>query len=183
MEKTITLDLRQVPMTHRHPMVFDRWEAMAPECTLQVINDHDPKQLRYHFDSEYTGKFSWAYENEGPKEWVVSITKLRPHEAKGEELRAKVMAGLDKVRPHLQADGGDVELVDIDDETMTVKVRLKGACGSCPSAAMTLKSGVEVQIKKFAPEIRSVESVQAAAGQKAAEAVETHEHAAGCCEE
>ncbi|WKZ34058.1 MAG: NifU family protein [Thermodesulfobacteriota bacterium] len=74
-------------------------------------------------------------------------------------MRKKVIAGLDKVRPHLQADGGDVELVEIDEAEKVVKVRLTGACGGCPSAAMTLKSGVEVQVRKFAPEILRVEPV------------------------
>lgn len=182
MENVVKLDLRTTPVTLRHPAVFDAWEGLKPEGILQVINDHDPKPLRYHFESEYKDKFEWAYVAEGPGEWIVNITKLRPYESKGEELKAKVMAGLDKVRPHLQADGGDVELVDIDDETMTVKVKLKGACGTCPSAAMTLKSGVEAQIKKVAPEIRSVESVQVAAELKAAKAAQTHKHTDGCCE-
>lgn len=183
MEKIVKLDLRTAPVTLRQPMVFDAWEGVGPEGILQIINDHDPKPLRYHFESEYKDKFEWAYVSEGPGQWVVNITKLRPYESKGEELKAKVMAGLDRVRPHLQADGGDVELVDIDDETMTVRVKLKGACGSCPSAAMTLKSGVEAQIKKVAPEIRAVESVQVAAEPKTAKAAETHKHTAGCCEE
>lgn len=180
MENIVKLDLRAVPVSHRHPMVFDSWESMKPESILQIINDHDPKPLRYHFESEYKEKFEWAYVASGPTEWVVNITKLKPYESKGEELRAKVMAGIDNVRPHLQADGGDIELIGIDDETMTVTVRLKGACGTCPSAAMTLKSGVQVQIKKYAPEIRSVESVQVAAEQKAAKAAERHKHTADC---
>ncbi|MBI1912174.1 MAG: NifU family protein [Deltaproteobacteria bacterium] len=80
-------------------------------------------------------------------------------EASGEELRRKVQAALDEVRPFLQADGGDVELVDIDDVEKTVKVRLVGACGGCPSAGMTLKAGVETAVKKAAPEIKSVDAV------------------------
>lgn len=160
MENVSRLDLRSVPMTLRHPAVFESWEALKPESVLQVVNDHDPRALLYHFESEYKDKFEWAYVSEGPGEWVVNITKLRPYESKGEDLRAKVMAGLDKVRPHLQADGGDVELVDIDDEAMVVRVKLKGACGKCPSAEMTLKQGVEAQVKKLAPEIRAVVPVE-----------------------
>lgn len=179
MENILKLDLRKVPVTQRHPMIFDSWEGLKPEGVLQIVNDHDPKPLRYHFESEYKDKFEWEYLAEGPEEWVVNIIKLKHYESKGEELRAKVMAGLDKVRPHLQADGGDVELVEIDDEAMIVRVKLKGACGTCPSAAMTLKSGVEAQIKKTAPEIRSVESVQVLAVQQVAE---KHEHSEGCCE-
>ena len=179
MENVLKLDIRKVPVTQRHPMIFDSWEGLKPEGVLQIVNDHDPKPLRYHFESEYKDKFEWAYLSEGPGEWVVNITKLKPYESKGEELRGKVMAGLDKVRPHLQADGGDVELVDIDDETMIVKVNLKGACGTCPSAAMTLKSGVEAQIKKSAREIRGVESVQAPAEQQV---TEKQKSTADCCD-
>jgi len=57
----------------------------------------------------------------------------------------------------LQADGGDVELVDVQDGI--VKVRLTGACGGCPMSQMTLKNGIEVRLKKVVPEIVSVESV------------------------
>ncbi|GEM_PF-757084 len=181
MENVSKLDLRKIPLTLRHPAVFESWEALKPESVLQIVNDHDPKPLRYHFDSEYRDKFEWAYLSEGPGEWVVNITKLKPYESKGEELRAKVMAGLDKVRPHLQADGGDVELIGIDDEEMVVKVKLKGACGKCPSAEMTLKQGVEAQIKKTAPEIRRVESVEAIAP-VAAKHTGAHDEDCGCGE-
>ncbi|MDP2689995.1 MAG: NifU family protein [Deltaproteobacteria bacterium] len=87
------------------------------------------------------------------------MKKLKLPEASPEELQRKVNEALGKVRPYLQADGGDVELVGIDDVNKTVTVKLTGACGGCPSAAMTLKSGVESTIKKFAPEIKSVNAV------------------------
>jgi len=156
---TVKLDIRSLPVFERHPRIFDEWEALPAEGVLQIINDHDPKPLRYQLEGEFKGKFVWDYVEKGPKDWVVNITKLRPYEAKGEELRAKVVDALSNVRPHLQADGGDVELVEIDEAAMIVKVRLTGACNGCPSAAMTLKSGVEHTIKKFAPEIRGVEPV------------------------
>ncbi|MBW1725293.1 MAG: NifU family protein [Deltaproteobacteria bacterium] len=72
-------------------------------------------------------------------------------------MREKVEKALNDVRPHLQADGGDVELVDV--ENNIVKVRLKGACAGCPMSQMTLKQGIEQYIKKLIPEIISVESV------------------------
>jgi Fe-S cluster biogenesis protein NfuA len=72
-------------------------------------------------------------------------------------MREKVEAVLAKVRPHLQADGGNVELVDI--EGTVVKVRLMGACGSCPMSQMTLKMGVERAIRAEVPEITEVVSV------------------------
>ena len=73
-------------------------------------------------------------------------------------MKEKVLAALEDVRPSLQADGGDIELVSVE-ETGIVKVRLKGACHGCPMSQMTLKQGVERYLKKEIPEITSVESV------------------------
>jgi Fe-S cluster biogenesis protein NfuA len=73
-------------------------------------------------------------------------------------LREKVQEALDKVRPSLQADGGDVQLVDVED-TGVVKVRLTGACGGCPMSQMTLKMGIERILKQNVPEVTSVESL------------------------
>lgn len=72
-------------------------------------------------------------------------------------MKERVQEVIDKVRPMLQADGGDVELVAL--EGMVVKVRLKGACAGCPMSQMTLKNGIERMLKKEIPEIESVESV------------------------
>ena len=72
-------------------------------------------------------------------------------------MRQNVEAALAKIRPHLQADGGDVELVDVSNGI--VKVKLTGACGGCPMAAMTLKRGVERVIKEQVPEVVEVVSV------------------------
>lgn len=69
----------------------------------------------------------------------------------------KVEAALQKIRPSLQADGGDVQFVDMDDEGV-VRVRLTGACGGCPMSQMTLKMGIEKVLKQNVPEIKSVES-------------------------
>ena len=71
-------------------------------------------------------------------------------------MKEQVQKALDKVRPMLQADGGDVELVDVQDGV--VKVRLKGACGGCPMSQMTLKNGIERVLKAEIPEVKSVES-------------------------
>ena len=73
------------------------------------------------------------------------------------ELKERVEKALDSIRPALIADGGNVELVDIEDGI--VKVRLQGACGTCPSALMTLKQGIEVKVKEDVPEIKEVEAV------------------------
>lgn len=64
---------------------------------------------------------------------------------------------LDELRPYLMSDGGNVELVDIDGPV--VKLRLQGACGSCPSSAMTLRMGIERRLREYIPEIAEVEQV------------------------
>ncbi len=72
-------------------------------------------------------------------------------------LRDEVEAVLVKVRPMLQADGGDVDLVDVTDDGV-VTVQLRGACGSCPFSMMTLKNGIEARIKEEIPSIKEVKS-------------------------
>lgn len=72
-------------------------------------------------------------------------------------MKEKIQAALDKIRPGLQADGGDVELVDIEDGI--VKVRLQGACSGCPMSQMTLKMGIEARLREEFPDIKSVEAV------------------------
>ena len=73
-------------------------------------------------------------------------------------MKAQVQEALEKIRPALQRDGGDVELVEITGEGV-VKVKLKGACGGCPMSQMTLKMGIEKVVKQAVPAIKSVESV------------------------
>jgi Fe-S cluster biogenesis protein NfuA len=75
------------------------------------------------------------------------------------ELITKVNSALEQLRPHLQADGGDMELVDITDDGIA-QVRLLGACNGCSMSAMTLKAGLEEAVKKMAPEITSVQAVE-----------------------
>ena len=75
-----------------------------------------------------------------------------------ESIKTRVQAALDEIRPQIQLDGGDVELVAV--EKQTVKVRLTGHCAGCPMAAMTLKNGVEALIKERVPEIQKVEAVK-----------------------
>ena len=69
-------------------------------------------------------------------------------------MREKVEAALAQIRPALQADGGDVELVEVNDGT--VKVKLTGHCAGCPMAAMTLKAGIERVVKERVPEVKEV---------------------------
>jgi len=72
-------------------------------------------------------------------------------------MREKIEAAIDRVRPALQADGGDVELVGVKDGV--VSVRLTGACGGCPMATMTLKNGIERIIREEVPEVKEVVAV------------------------
>ncbi len=73
------------------------------------------------------------------------------------DLKNRVQMAINKVRPSLQADGGDIELVDVVDGI--VKVRLKGACAGCPMSQMTLKMGVEAYLKKQISDVKAVEAV------------------------
>jgi Fe-S cluster biogenesis protein NfuA len=72
-------------------------------------------------------------------------------------MREEVEKALAKIRPALQADGGDVELIDVEDGI--VSVRLTGACGGCPMSQMTLKEGIERAIREAVPDVERVESV------------------------
>ena len=74
------------------------------------------------------------------------------------DIKEKVEATLGKIKPALQADGGDVELVEVTPDGV-VKVRLTGACAGCPMSQMTLKMGIESQLKKEVPEVKEVVSV------------------------
>jgi Fe-S cluster biogenesis protein NfuA len=73
-------------------------------------------------------------------------------------LQERVKGALEKVRPSLQADGGDVQLVEVD-QGGVVKVRLTGACHGCPMSQTTLKNGIEKLLKQDVPEVKAVESV------------------------
>ena len=72
--------------------------------------------------------------------------------------RTVIQSMIDRVRPMLQRDGGDVQLVDITDDNV-VRVKLTGACGTCPMSTMTLKNGIEAELKKSVPEIKAVVAV------------------------
>ena len=76
---------------------------------------------------------------------------------KADVLRTEVAKAIEEVRPHLQVDGGDVELIDVADGV--VKVKLKGSCAGCPMSQMTIKWGVENYLKKKVPGVKSVEAM------------------------
>ncbi len=73
-------------------------------------------------------------------------------------MREKVESFLDEVRPSMQADGGNAELVDVTDDGV-VKVKLQGACAGCPMSQMTLSQGIERHLKEIVPEVKRVEAV------------------------
>jgi len=72
-----------------------------------------------------------------------------------ESIKERVEKALEKIRPYLVADGGDIAMVDITDD-MVLRVELKGACNGCPFSMQTLKAGVEIAVKKEVPEIKEV---------------------------
>ncbi len=78
----------------------------------------------------------------------------------GANVTDRVQEVIDKIRPMLQADGGDIELVNVDETTGVVSVRLQGACKGCPGAAMTLKMGVERLLREQVAEVREVVAVK-----------------------
>ena len=91
-------------------------------------------------------------------EGIICLKRIPDGTEGGEdEMKEKVEKALEKIRPSLQADGGNIELVDVTDGV--VKVRLTGACGGCPMSQMTLKMGVERALKQQVPEVKRVESV------------------------
>ena len=66
---------------------------------------------------------------------------------------------INEIRPMLQADGGDIELISVDEERGIIKIKLKGACGGCPYAGMTLKEWIEKYIKEKLPQVRKMEAI------------------------
>ncbi len=79
--------------------------------------------------------------------------------ASSETMQTRVQAVIEHIRPMLQADGGDIELVSVVEETGIVSVRLKGACRGCPGAQMTLKMGVERHLREKVPELKELVAV------------------------
>jgi Fe-S cluster biogenesis protein NfuA len=77
-----------------------------------------------------------------------------------EEVRLNVQKALEEIRPFLQSDGGDISLLSIEDNDTLVKVQLEGACVGCAVNQMTLKSGVEMTIKKYVPQIEKVVNIE-----------------------
>ncbi len=75
MSTTRTLDVRVIPPREKHPTIFSTFSALAPGESFVLVNDHDPKPLRYQFDYEHAGEFGWEYLEEGPSVWRVEISR------------------------------------------------------------------------------------------------------------
>ena len=78
-----------------------------------------------------------------------------------QDFMLRIESALDQIRPYLEADGGNVKVLEVTDD-MVLKLELLGACGTCPMSTMTLKAGVEQSVLKAIPEIKAVEAVNVA---------------------
>ena len=91
MSATTELDLRAMPPARRHVTIFTQLESLSVGDTLRIVNDHDPKPLRYQLDAEHPGQYRWVPVEEGPSRWVIDVVSLarvvdaRPVIANGEE--------------------------------------------------------------------------------------------------
>ena len=74
--KVVELDVRIIPPRDKHPRIFQTFDALNPGEILLIINDHDPKPLKYQFEFERPGKYGWKYLEEGPEVWKVEIARL-----------------------------------------------------------------------------------------------------------
>ena len=80
--------------------------------------------------------------------------------AKQMNLEKKIKAAIEQIRPSLQMDGGDVHFVDYDVKSGLLKVELMGHCAHCPMSSITLKQGIEAEIRKAVPEVKEVKAIQ-----------------------
>ncbi len=72
---TPRLDVRTIVPRQRHALIFQTFGALAGGQSMELVNDHDPRPLKHHFEAEMPGEFSWNYLEEGPEVWRVSITR------------------------------------------------------------------------------------------------------------
>lgn len=73
---TVKFDIRPLPPSERHPLIFSAFNKLGTGQAMELINDHDPKPLHDQFQAELAGKFAWDYLEQGPGTWRVAITKL-----------------------------------------------------------------------------------------------------------
>ena len=101
----VEIDVRTIPPRDRHPLIFEQLDALAPGTSLRLVNDHDPKPLRYQIDAERPDQFRWEYVEDGPERWEIDITSrahvvdARPIIAAGEEPFATIMDAAAEVGP------------------------------------------------------------------------------------
>lgn len=74
--KIVELDVRVIPPRDKHPKIFQTFDSLNSGEVLLIINDHDPRPLKYQFEFERPGKFGWKYLEEGPEVWRVEISRL-----------------------------------------------------------------------------------------------------------
>jgi uncharacterized protein (DUF2249 family) len=74
--KIETLDVTRIPPAKRPTKIFQLWDTLRPGDILRIINDHDPKPLHHHFETEQQGKYEWEYEQEGSWPWIVKVKKI-----------------------------------------------------------------------------------------------------------
>lgn len=119
------IDVRSIPPRDRHPQIFTRLDALDFGGTLRLVNDHDPKPLRYQLEAERPGQFDWEVVEDGPEEWAIDITAkarrvdARPIIAEGQEPFDTIMEAAGAVGP------GEVLVVYAPFEP----VRLEGVLG------------------------------------------------------
>jgi uncharacterized protein (DUF2249 family) len=70
------LDVRAIPPARRHTLILETFNALKPDEGFVLVNDHDPKPLYYQFEAEYTGQFTWNYQEQGPAVWRVRIGRV-----------------------------------------------------------------------------------------------------------
>jgi uncharacterized protein (DUF2249 family) len=75
-EDVVVLDVREMAPWDRHPKIFETFDGLKPGGEIKLINDHDPRPLRYQFMMEREGQFEWESHEEGPREWVARIKKV-----------------------------------------------------------------------------------------------------------
>lgn len=83
------LDIRTIPRPQRHPLIFQTFENLKEQESLQLVNDHDPAPLHHQFDFRLKGQFAWEYLEQGPETWRVRITKVARPAAQGAVSEAK----------------------------------------------------------------------------------------------
>ena len=104
------IDVRTIAPRERHPLIFERLDALSPGDSLRLLNDHDPKPLRYQLDAERPDHFRWDYVEQGPEQWAVDITS-RAHVVDARPILAAGGEPFDAIMDAAQRVGHDEILV------------------------------------------------------------------------